>query len=263
MERIVTAGRKGERMGNWRTRQLAALLGLLTASVATLSAYSAPGRAAPGEIAASVSGRVSFSGPAPAAPAIDMSSEPYCVEAQRNAPAQRRDVRVGAQSGLADVIVQIKGVAASASKAAPAEPVLLDQQGCVYQPPVLALRVSQPLVVRNSDNVLHNVHVSPKNNPPFNLGQPMAGMQSRRTFRAAELGIPVRCDIHDWMNASIGVFDHSFFAVTDAEGRFTIEGLPPGEYELEAWHATLGTRVQRIRVTDAGVSDISIVFGRS
>jgi plastocyanin len=234
---------------------IAMLVLVLSGGAATATARTAGGARA------AVTGRVTFTGAAPAAQAIDMSSEAMCHDARRNAPAMRRSVRVDPQNALADVIVQIRGLPGNLSKPVPSEPVVLDQKACMYEPAVLVLRVGQPLVVRNSDHVLHNVHVSPKLNPSFNLGQPMAGMESRRVFRAAEIGIPVRCDIHDWMSASIGVLDHSFFAVTGEDGRFTFDGLPAGEYDLVAWHPTLGTRTQKIRVSDTGTSDVAIVFG--
>jgi hypothetical protein len=209
-------------------------------------------RAADTVKSAALSGRVTFSGRAPAAEPIDVSSEPYCREGSAGAPVHQR-VRVGAQNGLADVIVHVKGVAAGAAQPVPKEPAVLDQHGCMYRPSVLPVRVGQPLVVRNSDQVMHNVHATAKHNPSFNIGQPMAGLEARRVMRAPELAIPVRCDIHDWMEASIAVFDHSFYAVTSSDGSFTINGLPPGEYEIEAWHPTLGVQIKRVKVAGGDV----------
>src|SRR5687767_8578119 len=135
---------------------------------------------------ATVSGRVTFNGSEPAAEQVDMSSEAFCRDAQGKIVARRR-VKVGTQNGLADVVVHVKGVAAAGGPP-PTEPVMLDQKNCLYDPAVLALRVGQPLVIRNSDGVLHNVHAFPKKSPAFNLGQPLAGMKSTRTFKAAEVG---------------------------------------------------------------------------
>ena len=186
-----------------------------------------------------------------------MSGEQFCRDAQGGA-ATRQRVRVGAQNGLADVVVHVKG-APGVAKPVPAEPVVLDQKNCMYHPSVIAVRAGQPLVIRNSDGVLHNVHAFAKSNPPFNIGQPIAGMESRRTMRVSEL-IPVRCDIHEWMDASLAVFEDAFFAVSDADGRFSIDGLPPGEYEIEAWHPKLGTRTQKVKVGEGGLADVVVAF---
>lgn len=226
------------------------LFSALVLGASTLAGAEQP-RAAAAVDTTAVSGRVTFSGRAPAADPIDVSSEPYCREGN-GAPVRQR-VRVDAQSGLADVIVHVKGVAATAAQPIPKEPAVLDQRGCMYRPSVLPIRVGQPLVVRNSDQIMHNVHASARLNPSFNIGQPMAGLEARRVMRAPELAIPVRCDIHDWMEASIAVFDHSFYAVTSSDGSFTISGLPPGEYEIEAWHPTLGKQTKRVKVADSDV----------
>jgi plastocyanin len=215
---------------------------------------------------ATLSGRVLLAGAAPAAESIDMSSEPFCRDAQRTRARSQGRIQVGQDNGLAGVVVYVKNAPVTSRTAAQAggdtRTAVLDQVACMYEPRVLALRVGQPLVVRNSDNLLHNVHVKPTRNPPFNLGQPRAGIEARRTFHTQELGIAVKCDVHDWMEASIAVFEHGFFTVTNADGRFIISDLPAGQYELEAWHPVLGVRTQRARVgTDS--PEVTFTFGKT
>jgi hypothetical protein len=225
------------------------------------STAGAMGQAVPaGQV--SLTGRVVFAGTAPAAESIDMSSEPFCRDAQRGGGVVHQRIQTGDNRGLAGVVVYVRGapgIVRTADVAAETRSAVLDQTGCMYAPAVVALRVGQPLIVRNSDNVLHNVHVKPARNPGFNLGQPRAGIEARRTFRVQEIGIPVKCDVHDWMHASIAVFEHGFYAVTTGDGRFVIPNLPAGEYELEAWHPVLGTRTQRVR---AGATEITFTFDK-
>ncbi|MDX1577993.1 MAG: hypothetical protein R3266_05890, partial [Gemmatimonadota bacterium] len=141
-------------------------------------------------------GRVTFAGSPPAGETLDMSADPYCRE-QHEQPVVERPVRVDESGGLADVLVHVRN--APANGGAAAEPEVLDQVGCLYTPGVVALRTGQTLTIRNSDETLHNVRVTPEINRGFNLGQPLKGIESRRSFSEREVGIPVRCDIHGWM----------------------------------------------------------------
>lgn len=205
-------------------------------------------------------GQVRFAGEPPEGVAIDMSADPWCQEQYEQTPMDR-PVRVGSGGGLADVVVRV--VNAPATGPVPNTEALLDQEGCLYTPRSVAVRVGQPLVIRNSDPHLHNVRVVPSANAGFNLGQPIRGIQSTRSFEAPEIGIQVRCDIHGWMTASIHVLDHEFFDITGEDGMFTLPTLPPGDYEIEAWHPTLGTVAGLVSVAADGAAPLTLEFSSS
>jgi plastocyanin len=137
---------------------------------------------------------------------------------------------------------------------------VLDQEGCEYKPHVVALMTGQQLTVRNSDDVLHNVNATPSENRGFNRSQPQAGMEFETSFSAPEVMIPVRCDVHGWMESYIGVTDHPFHGVTGDDGSFTLADLPPGEYEVEAWHEEYGTSTQMVTVPVSGEVEITFEF---
>lgn len=138
------------------------------------------------------------------------------------------------------------------------EEVLVDQVGCVYAPRVVGVQVGQPVTFINSDALLHNVRSVAKANSTFNDMMPQQHQRITRVFRRPEVMVQARCDIHPWMSSWIGVVDHPFFAVTDSQGRFTIDGLPPGTYTLEAWHETLGKAQTTLEVTTNGVSTVNL-----
>ena len=211
--------------------------------------------------AGTLTGRVMFSGDAPADQTVQMSADPFCLTAHTDA-VMVNPVMVGEGGALLNVVVHVSGGLEDYTFGdVPSEPATLDQNGCMYMPHAIALRTGQPLVVRNSDNTLHNVNVQPNANPGFNQAQPMVNTQLEKTFDTAEVGISARCDVHAWMGAFISVFDHPYFAISDAGGSFDLGQLPPGDYTVEAWHETLGTQSQQMTVGENAAVDISISFG--
>jgi len=85
-------------------------------------------------------------------------------------------------------------------------------------------------------------------NGPFNVSQPTS-MTTPRTFTAPEVMIPLECNVHGWMHAWLAVLPHPFYAVTGADGSFSLKGLPPGTYTIEAWHEKYGTQTATVTVT--------------
>jgi len=145
---------------------------------------------------------------------------------------------VGANTGLADVIVVIKGVPSAKSAGASAAPVVLDQKGCEYLPYVMAVQTDQKILAKNSDPVLHNVHAIPSTpgNQEKNQAQAAGGPDLTFTFTKPENFLKFQCDVHNWMFAYVSVFDHPYFAVTDKDGKFTIKNVPDGKYTIQAFH---------------------------
>jgi hypothetical protein len=141
---------------------------------------------------------------------------------------------------------------------APAEPVVLDQTACTYTPRVLGIRVNQPLLLSNSDPTFHNVHALPATNREFNHGLSPGIPPMRHTFTRPEVMVRFKCDVHGWMQAWVGVTAHPFFAVTGADGAFTLAGVPPGTYTVEAWHEVLGTRTAQVTVGSDDVAPLAL-----
>lgn len=122
----------------------------------------------------------------------------------------------------------------------------LDQKGCTFHPHVLVTPPGK-VTVLNSDGVLHNFHSYGTKNPPLNRAQPGFRKKMDVELKQPEI-VKVTCDAHPWMIGWIVVSDDPYVAVTDAQGNFTIENVPPGTYTLEVWQETLGTAKQQVTV---------------
>lgn len=221
----------------------------------TTAAAAATETAAPG---GTITGKVKFTGTAPRNPTIDMSEEAAC-KAKYTTPPTEENVVAGAANALANVFVYVKsGVPAGQTFPTPTTPVVMDQQGCRYHPHVFGAMVNQPIEVRNSDPLLHNIKAVAKKNRPFNVSQPTAGMKRNVTFSQPEVMVSLECNVHGWMHAYVGVRPDPFYAVSGPDGSFSITGLPPGTYTVEAWHEKFGT--QTATVTIAGTESKTANF---
>jgi len=209
-------------------------------------------------IAATVTGKVKFEGTAPAPQPIKLSSDPYCQKANPGLTTETEIV--GKDGSVENVFVYVKDGLGNRTFPTPSQPVVLDQKGCHYTPHVFGIQVGQPLQIVNSDDTLHNIHGLPKANKEFNQGQPIQGMKMTHTFSTKEVMVPFKCDVHGWMNAWVGVLDHPYYAVTSADGSFSLKGLPPGTYTIEAWHEKLGTQTQTVTVAEKESKDVQFTF---
>jgi len=168
-------------------------------------------------------------------------------------------VVAGPANALANVFVYVSaGVPATQKFTAPTAAVVLDQDGCRYHPHVFGVMVGQPLEIRNSDPLLHNIKALAKKNRGFNVSQPNAGMTKTVSFPTPEVMVNLECNVHGWMRAYLGVRPDPFYAVTGPDGSFSIKGLPPGTYTIEAWHEKFGT--QTATVTIAGTESKTANF---
>lgn len=192
-----------------------------------------------------VSGTVKLEGAAPPAkPIRDIMGDAGCSKCHLEAPLKDNLV-VDAAGGVKWAFVYVKDGLGGKTFEPPAEPVLLDQVGCVYSPHLFGIMAGQPLDVRNSDPLFHNVHALPFTNKEFNQGQTRQGQVNRFKFDAPEIGVTIKCDIHPWMRSFACVVENPFYAVTDSAGKFEIKNLKAGTYTIGVWHEGLRTKDEK------------------
>ena len=204
------------------------------------------GAAATGQIV----GTVKLDGQTPHQKPIDMSKDPACAQSHGGAPAATENVVVGANGGLANVVVYISQGLTGNEAAPSSQPATIDQKGCLYVPHVVAMNVGQHLTVLNSDKTTHNIHPQPSptgGNAQWNKSQIPGSSALDVAWSNAEIAIPVKCNIHPWMHAYIAVVKGPF-GLSNESGSFKLDNMPPGTYTLTAWQETYGTQTQTVTV---------------
>ena len=197
-----------------------------------------------------VTGKVTLSG-SPAKPKpLDLSKEPACAQMHTAAPLFPESLVLGSGNSVRNVVVYISAGAPYPGPV-PATPVLFDQQGCQYTTHVLAFRAGQEVKISNSDPLSHNIHPLPKINREWNKIQPPRTPPFAYAYENEEF-IPVKCNIHPWMQGYFAILRTPYFAVTGDDGSFALPDLPPGRYTITAWHETLGTQSREIEINSSG-----------
>ena len=223
--------------------------------IAALTIMSLPAMAGPG--GGSITGRVTYSGTPLKPEPVNMSKQPECVKLYSK-PLMTEKVVVGSGNALQNVVVYISAGETEVSPA-PAAPVNFDQQNCRYATHVLAFRTGQDVNISNSDPFSHNIHPIPKTNREWNRIQPAGTPPFSYSYDKEEF-IPVKCNIHVWMQAYFVVLKTGHFAVTGQDGEFRLPELRPGKYTVTAWHETYGTQSQDISITGGESRAINFVF---
>ncbi len=207
-----------------------------------------------------IEGTVTFKGAVPAPVKLPITQDQdICGKEARDAPTYQ----VSASGALKNAVVWIDAI--KAGKPLPsAAKVGLNNTGCRFVPHVQAAVAGSRIDVKNSDDVLHNTHarLGKDRLTVFNVGLPILGQVSKQKLLQPGV-VKVGCDAgHKWMSAYIHVFKHPYFAVTGADGKFSMKDVPPGDYTVKIWHEALGTRTATAKVAAGGAVRVKVAFSK-
>src|SRR5215471_1832191 len=204
-----------------------------------------------------IKGRITFTGKEPGNRVIRMGMDPMCAAANAGKRPVNEVYLVGDNNTLGNVFVKLEG--SFPATPVPQQPVEIDQRACFYVPRVVGARVGQALRIKNTDNLLHNVHSESLKGNDFNFGEPVKGMQRDVTLKGEEM-LRIGCDVHRWMTSWVGVVSHPYFAVSEANGTFTIANVPPGRRTITAWHEAMGALTKVVDVKAGQTTTVDFIY---
>jgi hypothetical protein len=181
-----------------------------------------------------ITGSVKWTGPVPKIPTILINKDPEICDPQAQKKRDLERLIIASNGGVANTVVFLKDITKGKAMDLPEGRQFLNQRTCRYEPHVLLVPDNGTLQIKSSDPVLHTVHMS--GSADYNLPFPFANQTVSRTMNR-EGTVDLRCNAgHVWMNAEMLVVPHPYYAVTDEDGNFKLTDVPPGEYEIVAWH---------------------------
>jgi hypothetical protein len=205
-----------------------------------------------------ITGHIRLNGKLPGNPVIRMGMDPMCATLNAGKRTVQETVAASADGSLANVFVRLQG--SFPPSPVPAQPVVIDQRACIYTPRVIGARVGQMLQVRNSDELLHNVHSLSARSNGFNASEPKSGMVQQFQLKEEEIMLRVTCDVHKWMTAFVGIVNHPYFATSGRTGTYAIDNVPAGTYTLQTWHEQYGALSQTVRVREGSTSTVDFAY---
>jgi plastocyanin len=205
-----------------------------------------------------IRGHVALMGQLPGNPVIRMGIDPMCSKMNAGKRVIQEYVLATIDGSLANVFVRLQGKFPETP--VPSQPVIIDQRACIYTPRVVGVRVGQTVQVKNSDAFMHNVDgLSGKNNG-FNIAQPRAGLVYEFKPKNEEVMLHLKCDVHNWMNAYVGIVTNPYFTVTNMMGTFEIARVPAGTYTIQAWHERYGPVMKTVTVKAGAVATVDFSY---
>ena len=195
--------------------------------------------------AATLLARVVLQSPAPPTKPINTAADPYCTTFHKTDKLMSEEVVVNPGGTLRDTFVFVSE-GATGNYPTPKTPVILDQVGCRYTPHMVGLMAGQPLIIRNGDSTLHNIHPLPKVNTPFNIGMPTKGMTQTRVLPKPGGTLP--CEVR-YPSMDVGLhrrLQQSVLRRFDDKGMVEIDNLPAGTYTIESWQEKYGAKTQKV-----------------
>ena len=202
--------------------------------------------------AETIKGSVRYTGAPVEKKKLPVTIDQYACGKEKDA----EDLLVSSTNGIRNAVVSLRNLPPGAKGEWNLPEVKMDQRQCAFVPRVVVVPVGGTVEFLNSDRLLHNVRSAGKENPPFNRAQPHARTISV-TFKKPEF-LRVDCDLHSWMRGWVVVAEHPFYTVTNEQGEFTLENVPPGKYTLQVWQESLGTVTQEVTVGDKGAASVTV-----
>jgi carboxypeptidase family protein len=199
-----------------------------------------------------IQGRVVVVGDLPAAKKIPITIDQYVCGTEQ----AMGDLIISAAREIRNVVVWLENPPPGAPSAPPRPVTPMDQKECVFVPRVAIVPASGTVEFLNSDRLLHNLHSVSRENASFNRTQPK-DRTIPVTFAKPEI-VRIDCDLHSWMRAWVVVAPHPFYALSDAQGRFKLDNVPPGQYTVRVWHERLGETSRPVTVPATGPAPVTI-----